>query len=294
MNLAASILNYDKSLKRKNLSAQSVNSYLYRLKHFFVWLPVPIETATSRHVKQYLDILLEKKMAPKTINERLVAIRSFYHYLRDEEGREIENPAIRGMTLRLPKPLPRYARESELDIFLAVISKKRDRALFMIMLRCGLRVNEVAHLTIDAIDYQNNRILIRNGKGGKDRVTYISNDAADALAAYLFSRPPTRENRIFLVEKGVHKGKPLSVRGIQSRMEHYSKKSGVSITCHQLRHTMATMLLNAGADIVTIQELLGHSKLEMTMRYSRLSNMKAQKDYYEAMERVMLGEFAKQ
>jgi integrase len=60
------------------------------------------------------------------------------------------------------------------------------------------------------------------------------------------------------------------------------------------RHTMATMLLNAGADIVTIQELLGHSKLEMTMRYSRLSNMKAQKDYYEAMERVMLGEFAKQ
>jgi site-specific recombinase XerD len=273
---------------------QSINSYLYRLKHFLVWLPVPIEEVTPQHVKLYLDILLEKQMAPKTINERLVAIRSFYDYLHDEEGKEIENPAVRGMALRLPKPLPRYARESEVDDFFAVISKKRDRALFMIMLRCGLRVREVADLTIDAIDYQNNRIIVRNGKGAKDRVTYISNDAADALAAYLLVRPSTRERRIFLVEKGVHKGKPISVRGIQSRMEHYSKKGGVSITCHQLRHTMATMLLNAGADVVTIQELLGHSKIEMTMRYSKLSNMRAQKDYYKAMERVMQGEYSKQ
>jgi site-specific recombinase XerD len=294
MNLATSILNYEKYLKRKNFSAQSINSYLYRLKHFLVWIPVPIEAANSKYVKQYLDLLLGKQMAPKTINERLVAIRSFYHYLHDEEGKEIENPAVRGMALRLPKPLPRYARESELDAFFAVISKKRDQALLMIMLRCGLRVREVAHMTIDDIDYQNNRIMVRNGKGAKDRVTYISNDAADALASYLLVRPSTRERRIFLVEKGVRMGKPISVRGIQSRMEYYSKKSGVSITCHQLRHTMATMLLNAGADVVTIQELLGHSKIEMTMRYSKLSNMKAQKDYYEAMERVMQSEYPKQ
>ncbi len=259
-----------------------------------MWLPVPVETVTPEHVKQYLDILLEKRMAPKTINERLVAIRSFYHYLRDEEGKKIKNPAVRGMALQLPKPLPRYARDSELGEFFAVISKKRDRALFMTMLRCGLRVQEISNLTLDDIDYQHNRIMVRNGKGAKDRVTYISNDAADALAAYLLVRIPTRERKIFLGEKGVHKGKPLSVRGIQNRIEYYSKKSGVSITCHQLRHTMATHLLNAGADVVTIQELLGHSKIEQTMRYSRLSNLKAQKDYYEAMERVMVGEYAKQ
>jgi site-specific recombinase XerD len=257
------------------------------LKHFLVWLPVPVETITPVYVKRYLDMLLEQRMAPKTINERLVVIRSFYHYLRDEEGREIDNPAARGMALRLSKPLPRYAREGELDTFFKVISKKRDRALFMIMLRCGLRVREVANLTVDVIDYQNNQIMVRNGKGGKDRTTYISNDAADALATYLFVRPPTRERKIFLVEKGVYKGKPLSVRGIQSRIEYYSKKSGISITCHQLRHTMATQLLNAGADIVTIQELLGHSKIELTMRYSKLSNMKAQSDYYQAMEKIM-------
>jgi len=276
-------------LKRKNFSAQSVKSYLNRLKHFLVWLPVPVEGATPVHVKHYLDTLLEKRMDPKTINERMVVIRSFYRYLRDEEGREVTNPAVKGMALRLAKPLPRYLKESELDLFLAAISKKRDRALFMMLLRCGLRVTEVAGLTLDAIDYRRNQIIVRNGKGAKDRTTYISNDAADALAAYLLLRPPTREQKLFLVEKGVHKGKPLSVRGIQKRMEYYSRKSGVSITCHQLRHTMATQLLNAGADLVSIQELLGHTKIETTMRYSRLSNLKAQNDYYQAMERIMSG-----
>lgn len=250
---------------------------------------MPVEDATPVHVKRYLDTLLENRMAPKTINERLVAIRSFYRYLRDEEGREIANPVVKGMALRLAKPLPRYLKESELDIFLAVITKKRDRALFMVMLRCGLRVTEVAELTLDAIDYRRHQIIVRNGKGAKDRITYISNDAAEALATYLFVRPPTREQKLFLVEKGVYKGKPLSVRGIQKRMEYYSRKSEVPVTCHQLRHTMATQLLNAGADLVSIQELLGHAKIETTMRYSRLSNLKAQNDYYQAMERIMSG-----
>jgi len=259
------------------------------LQQFLVWLPVPVEAVTPVHVKRYLDVLLEKRMSPKTINERLVAIRSFYRYLRDEEGREIANPAVKGMALRLAKPLPRYLKKSELDLFLTVINKKRDRALFMVMLRCGLRVTEVANLTLDTIDYQRNQIIVRNGKGAKDRATYISNDAADALAAYLLVRPPTREQKLFLVEKGIHKGKPISVRGIQKRIEYYSRKSGVTISCHQLRHTMATQLLNAGADLVCIQEILGHTKIETTMRYSRLSSLKAQRDYYEAMERIMSG-----
>ena len=69
-------------------------------------------------------------------------------------------------------------------------------------------------------------------------------------------------------------------------MEYYSKKSGVPITCHQLRHTMATQLLNNGADIVAIQELLGHAKIELTMRYSKLSGVKIQTDYYQAMEKI--------
>lgn len=264
------------------------------MKHYLVWLPVPVEIATKTHVKMYLDLLLENGLGPKTINERLVAIRSFYNYLANEEDRAITNPVNQGMALRLPKPLPRDLRERELDVFLTVIRKKRDRALFMLMLRCGLRVAEAAGLELSAIDYQRNQIIVRNGKGAKDRVTYISNDAAEALAAYLQVRPSTKEDTVFLVEKGIHKGKPLSVRGIQKRMEHYSRKSGVSISCHQLRHTMASQLLNAGSDLVIIQELLGHKRIETTMRYSRLSNLKIQNDYYKAMERVMRGEYDKQ
>jgi site-specific recombinase XerD len=280
-------------LRRKNYSDQSVCSYLNRIKHFLVWLPIQLEYATSDHIRSYLDVLLEQHLAPKTINDRLFAIRGFYRYLHEEEDWPIENPVPTGMALRLPKPLPRHAKQSELDLLFQVITKKRDRALFMLMLRCGLRVNEVANLSLDAIDYENSQIVIRGGKGAKDRVTYISNDAADALAGYLQVRQPTQERKIFLVEKGIHKGKPISVRGIQKRIEHYSKKSRVSISCHNLRHTMATQLLNAGADVVTIQELLGHSKIEQTMHYSKLSNMKAQHDYYKAMDKLMKSEFYK-
>jgi site-specific recombinase XerD len=250
--------------------------------------------ATDTHVKMYIDMLLEEHLAAKTINERLVAVRSFYRYLDSEENRKIPDPVCQGMSLRMPKPLPRHLKEIEVETFLSVIRKKRDRALFMLMLRCGLRVAEVAGLELSAIDYQRNQIIVRNGKGAKDRVTYISNDAAEALADYLRIRQPTVENAVFLVEKGIHKGKPLSVRGIQKRIEYYARKTGFSISCHQLRHTMATQLLNAGSDLVTIQELLGHTRIETTMRYSKVSNMKVQKDYYNAMERVLQNENATQ
>ncbi|MBT8362998.1 MAG: tyrosine-type recombinase/integrase [Deltaproteobacteria bacterium] len=290
MHLAESILNYKKYLKRKNYTAQSVSSYLYRLKYFLLWLPVPVEEATPAYVKRYLDLLLEKKLAAKTINERLVAIRSFYRYLREEEDLEIDNPARSGMALRMAKPLPKNIRQSDLELFFSIITKKRDRAMFMLMLRCGLRVEEVANLCLDDIDYQCSQIVVRGGKGGKDRTTYFNRDAGSALAAYLRIRPPTRVQKIFLVEKGTYKKKPLSVRGIQMRAEYYSKKCGVHVSCHQLRHTMATQLLNNGADIVAIQELLGHSNIELTIRYSKLSGLKAQHDYYQAMEKITANE----
>lgn len=286
MVIAESILNYSRYLKRKNYTVQSVNSYLYRLKYFLLWLPVPVQEATPAYVKRYLDLLLEQKLAAKTINDRLVAIRNFYRYLCEEENLDIDNPAVSGLALRLAKPLPRNIRQSNLELFFNVIINKRDRAIFMLMLRCGLRVEEVAKLSLDDIDYHCSQIVVRGGKGGKDRTTYFNSDAGSALAAYLRVRPPTWERRVFLVEKGTYRGRPLSVRGIQKRVEYYSKKSGILITCHQLRHTMATQLLNSGADIVAIQELLGHSRIEQTMRYSKLSGVKARSDYYQAMEKI--------
>jgi site-specific recombinase XerD len=252
-----------------------------------VWVAVPVEAVVPQNVKEYIDVLLEKNLSAQTINAHLIAIRRFYSYLRNEEGLQLSNPAIKGLALRLPRPLPQYLRDSDVEAFLHSIKKGRDMAIFMLMLRCGLRVEEVANLTLGSIDYRRNQIMIRSGKGAKDRVVYISNDAAEALAVYLQKRRVTKEQKIFLVEKGNYKGKPISVRGIQKRIEYYSKQSGILVSCHRLRHTMATQLLNADADLVTIQDLLGHSRIETTQRYSRVSNLKAQRDYYTAMNKVM-------
>jgi len=274
-------------LKRRNYSSHTKRNYLNRLQHFLIWLPVAIESATPEHIKTFIDVLLDRRLSPQTINGHLIAIRSFYRYLQEEEERKIDNPVISGLSLRLPKPLPRFLQDSEVRAFFSVINKKRDLAIFMLMLRCGLRVEEVANLTLGAVDYKRNQIMVRCGKGAKDRLVYLYDDAAEALADYLQLRPETDEPRIFLVEKGIYKGSPLSVRGIQKRAEYYSDKSGVHVSCHQLRHTMATDLLNAGANIMTIQYLLGHSRIKTTLRYARLSNRRARMDYYQSMAMVM-------
>jgi site-specific recombinase XerD len=257
------------------------------LKRFVIWLDVPVEEASPQKILAYIDHLLEKRLDPKTINCHLDSIRGFYHYLHDEEQVEVENPVKRGYTLRLAKPLPRYLREEQLAKLFGVIKSFRDRAMFMLMLRCGLRVEEVANLTLSALDVKRLQLFVYNGKGGKDRVVYMSKDAINALLRYLKVRPSSRAKKIFLVEKGICKGKPISVRGIQKRIEYYAKKSGVKASCHQLRHTMATQLLNADADLVTIQDLMGHSRIKTTQRYSKISNLKVQRDYNKAIEGVI-------
>ncbi len=161
--------------------------------------------------------------------------------------------------------------------------------MFTLMLRCGLRVGEVANLSLGAIDLKRRRLLIYDAKWGKDRVVYLSDDATEALVEYLKARPPSKTDKVFLNQKGLFRGQPLSIRGIQNRMEYYAKKTGLRFSCHHLRHTMATQMLNADAQLVTIQDLLGHSWITTTQRYCRVSNKKVQRDYYRAMELVIKG-----
>jgi len=158
--------------------------------------------------------------------------------------------------------------------------------MFMLMLRCGLRVEEVAGLTVDAIDFPRRQIFVADGKGRKDRIVYISDDARSALEYYL-ERRSSKAKGLFLVQKGSLTGTPISIRGIQKRIEYYARKSKVKASCHQLRHTMATELLNADADLATIQDLLGHSQITTTQRYCRVSNIKVQRDYYKAIQLVL-------
>jgi len=287
MDITDSIVSYRRHLKRRNYSVHTIKNYMNVLKHFVVWVDVPLETVDHEKVLSYMDWLLGKRLKAKTINCHLACISGFYQYLRHERGMKIKNPVKRGYTLRLPKPLPRFVREEELKMFFKSVKTRRDRAMFMLMLRCGLRVEEVAYLNLAAIDLKRRQIVVVNGKGGKGRVVYISNDAYDALVAYLRVRPVKKTKKVFLVEKGLYRGQPISVRGIQKKMEYYAKKAGVHISCHHLRHTMATQLLNADAELATIQDLLGHNWVTTTQRYCKVSNVKVQRDYYKAMEIVM-------
>lgn len=287
MAITNAIINYRRFLKRKNCSKHTVKNYMSTLKQFVLWVDVPIEQVTHKTVLSFMDYLLDKQLKPKTINCYLNSIRGFYEYLIEEEQVPISHPVKRGYSLRLSRPLPRYLRDEDVPRLFNVISSKRDRAMFMLMLRCGLRVEEVARLTMAALDLPRSQLFVYEGKGVKDRVVYLSNDAYNILVQYLKARPSSRAKRVFLIEKGRFKGKPVQVRGIQHRMQHYAEKAGLKVSCHQLRHTMATQLLNADADLVTIQDLLGHTRIKTTQRYCRVSNLKVQRDYHKAMERVM-------
>jgi site-specific recombinase XerD len=287
MDITNAIINYRRFLKRKNCSKHTVKNYMSTLKQFVLWVDVPIEQVTHKTVLSFIDHLLDKRLKPKTINCYLNSIRGFYEYLIEEEQIPISHPVKRGYSLRLSRPLPRYLRDEDVPKLFNVISSKRDRAMFMLMLRCGLRVEEVAKLTIAALDLPRSQLFVYEGKGVKDRVVYLSNDAYKILVEYLKERPSTRAKRVFLIDKGRFKGKPIQVRGIQHRMQHYAEKAGLKVSCHHLRHTMATQLLNADADLVTIQDLLGHTRIKTTQRYCRVSNLKVQRDYHKAIERVM-------
>lgn len=274
-------------MKRRNYSAHTLTHYLNDLKQFLLWVDVPVEEVTARKVADYIEFLLEHKRRPKTINCHLHAIRRFYCYLHYEEHLTVQIPVTRGSCVRMPKPLPAHLKDDEAALLLQRINKPRDRAIFTLMLRSGLRVAEVADLTLPAIDFRRGRLLVYAGKGNKGRVVYISHDAMKALVEYLRYRPLSRSTYIFLVEKGPLRGEPLSIRGIQKRMEYYARRAGIRTSCHRLRHTMATQMLNAGAPLATIQDLLGHSSVTTTQRYCKVSNIKVQQDYYKAMEAIM-------
>ena len=287
MDITDSIINYRRFLKRKNCAKGTIKNYMNSLKNFVIWIDLPIEEVTNQHIQAYIDLLLDKRLKPKTINNNLDSIRGFYNYLQNEEKAVNSNPVKKGYCLRLGRPLPKHLRDEQAQEIFKSIKSIRDRAIFMLMLRCGLRVEEVADLTLSAIDLKRGQILIFKGKGAKGRIVYFSKDTYDALVAYIKRRRPLRTQGLFLVEKGTCKGKEISVRGIQKRIEYYSKKSRVKVSCHHLRHTMATQLLNAGADLEIIQDLLGHTKITTTQRYCKVSNLRVQRDYHKAMEYVL-------
>ena len=174
-----------------------------------LWVDVPLEHVDYHKISTYIDYLMAKRLKPETINCHLKSIRRFYSYLRNEQQLALNNPVKTGCKLRSSQPLPKHLKDQEVLRFFEVIKNCRDRAMFMLMLRCGLRVEEVANLSLVAIDWRRMRLYVFNGKGQKDRVVYISHDTYEALVDYVKQRLSLRVKKVFLVGKGTHKGKPL-------------------------------------------------------------------------------------
>jgi len=131
------------------------------------------------------------------------------------------------MPYALPKPLPRFLKDEEVEQLFKDIESIRDRAIFYLMLRCGLRVEEVVNLHLDDLDFRRGRVVVKCGKGGKGRVVYMSSDAHSSLVEYLRGRPKTKAKALFLVDKGTLRGKPISVRGSRKGWSSMPKSQGL-------------------------------------------------------------------
>jgi integrase len=175
--------------------------------------------------------------------------------------------------------------ETDLIRLFKVIDSWRDRTVFLLMLRCGLRVGEVSALTWSAIDFHARSIRIDNSKGQVDRVVYYSPDVEQALSLW---RRLQLSAATYVFLSPLKPGTALSVRTIQRVMARYLRQAGItkSYSPHALRHTFATQLLNAGAPLEVVKELMGHRSISMTLRYTQLYEATKRRQYEQAMERI--------
>jgi site-specific recombinase XerD len=196
------------------------------------------------------------------------------------------NPVKPSHILRRGRTLPKALSQEHIEQLFAHIHVAMDRTLFLLMLRCGLRVSEVVHLKVRDIDWTQQALRIEQGKGRKDRRVYLSADAVASLHECVQRRPSgVPGDAVFWNQK--RPSRPLSAKAIQKKMARYAKAAGIMASCHSLRHTFASNLLEQGAEIVSIRELLGHASITSSERYAKASNQKVKQEYVRTMKKVL-------
>ncbi|MCL4272243.1 MAG: tyrosine-type recombinase/integrase [Anaerolineales bacterium] len=275
-------------LRRKSPQSSTAVHYASDLKLFFAWLNKPCQEVTVQDIDAFIEHSQKLGHAIGTVNRRLCTLRTFFQFLIMQDENAPHNPVIpKRHFIRPGERLPRDVEDKVLEALFAVITNVRDRAMFLLMLRCGLRVGEVRNLSLRDLYLEPSsgslpRVWL-HGKGSYERVAFLSSQPLAALHVWLKSRPKVTAEAVFINRFG----KRLSVTGIQDRLAGYCHKAGLWMTCHQFRHTFGRHLTEAHVPITSIQRLFGHARLKSTEVYLHISDAQAQEDYQTAMEEIM-------
>lgn len=259
-----------------------------------------LEAVDRSVVMDYVVVLRNKagtkgSMKNSTIARKLSSLRSFFRYLNEYQGIS-NNPFLYFKAPKSGKRIPEFLFPDEMELFLSSFdlqeeAQLRDRALFELMYACGLRVSEICSLTLADIDFTDQIVHI-TGKGDKQRIVPFYDLAKKLLVRYLKTVRAhwVKEEHTYVFVN--QKGKPLTSRGVQYRMQQHAQQCNlqVHIHPHMFRHSFATHLLDNGADLRFVQELLGHSSLSTTQIYVHVSQQRLKKAYLEAHPRANDGE----
>lgn len=272
----------------KKYSNATIESYTYCLNKYYTFMKknnLNLKTIKKNDIKDYLKYLKDNKMSPKTINQNMSCLRSFYKfliiekYLTADPLEYVEAPKFRKS---LPKVLSKEEVDKLLDIDLINKYSYRNKAMLELMYATGVRVSELVNLKIHDIDYDM-ELLRTMGKGNKERIIPIGEYAMYYLKLYVnnFREELIKKNYTDYLFLNNH-GKKISRQSFYKLIKELAIKKNIKteFSPHTLRHSFATHLLDSGTDIKSIQEMLGHSSLQTTQIYTHVSNKKLENDYH--------------
>lgn len=271
----------------KNYSPHTILNYRLDLYEFIAFSgDMPVQEVSYLHFRKYLAELRHKNLKPRTLARKLSSLRSFFKFLH-REGFIKDNPALLLVTPKLDKVLPKFLTEEEMVQLvespqLPKVADRRDRAIMETLYSSGMRVSELVGLDVTDVDFIGNIVKVK-GKGRKERLVPIGDRAVDALKEYLDHRQIN--NRALFLNKNKTRLTARSVRNIINK--HILATSlRMKVSPHVLRHSFATHLLNRGADLRSVQELLGHVNLSTTQIYTHVTTERLKNIYDKAHPRA--------
>ena len=289
---AERFLNYLKA--EKNYSVNTLTNYRHDLQEFYRLLGQRSPASVTKDiVRSYLAEMNARGLSKRTISRRMAALRTYFRFLV-REGYVEKNPLALVRNPKLEKKLPIVMEESQVARLLEApaddLSGRRDRAILETLYSTGMRVSELVGLKLNKVDFISGLCRVF-GKGSKERLCPIGDRALRSIRQYLETRKKegfTKGEAVFLNHSKNKKGSPLSARSVCRVVDRYidTASRGQSISPHTLRHSFATHLLNRGADLKSVQELLGHENLSTTQIYTHVSTQRLKEAYEKAHPRA--------